>query len=639
MKLMKRGARRWLAATLALAALAACAPPHVEAPAPKSAESRVLLVSFDALNERRALETVPRHNIPSFNALFAGGRCAEYAVPAWPSKTSASHASLWTGVYGDSSGIAANAQPPLPRDQHRITDRVSGYSNQGLRAEPVWLTEALRGRRVVGHHPTQAPGAPGYPGVLSTDAVPTTLMRRAEQALASPGLAVLNGYNSQLEPDRILTEDSIAPRPAHGWQGLESLGSGVEPLELAFTIGQDSVFALLHGDSSYTTITAARTRSAGAGAVSASAQPADRTSPAQQKLARHFSGPLPVGSDSAPATAFLRLFELTPDGSSLTLFMPAVAQVEANRPELVRDYLDATGGWVGNGGRILNDGTDEGTWRYLESLQLVTRQFMRGSEWGWKERDAQLQLDYFPLIDEVDHRWYGYVAPETPGVADSVRRRVDQWRDHAWALADMRLAHLMQLVARDSSVLVVSGDHGMRPTWRVFRPNVALREAGLLVADSSNRIIAGRTKALAPDGLYISLNTTDWLDGIVTDAERESVLQRAEAALRAVRGADGKPVVTQTWRVNSQDSLGRGGPVGGEIYYETAPGYFWTRALDGPAAGPGRIGADHGYPSISPDMYTVLCAWGPAVPAARVGPARTIDAVRWVLASLRAGSE
>ena len=97
--------------------------------------------------------------------------------------------------------------------------------------------------------------------------------------------------------------------------------------------------------------------------------------------------------------------------------------------------------------------------------------------------------------------------------------------------------------------------------------------------------------------------------------------------------------MTQTWRVNSQDSLGRGGPVGGEIYYETAPGYFWTRALDGPAAGPGRIGADHGYPSISPDMYTVLCAWGPAVPAARVGPARTIDAVRWVLASLRAGSE
>lgn len=639
MKLMREDERRWLAAVLALAFATGCAPRPAEAPAPESRGQRVLLVSFDALSESRALETVPRQLIPSFNALFAGGRCAEYAVPAWPSKTAASHASLWTGVYGDSNGIAANSQPPLPRDQHRITERVSGYSNVGLRAEPVWITEALKGRRVVGHHPTQAPGAPGYPRVLSTDPSPIALLRRADQALALPGLAVLNGYNSQLEPDRLLTEDSIAPRPAHGWQELEFLGSGVEPLELAFTIGQDSVFALLHGDSSYTTIIAARTRSVGANTVSAEAHPATRTAPAQGELARHFSASLPVGPDSAPATAYLRLFELAPDGSSYALFMPAVAQVEASRPEVVREYLDVTGGWIGNGGRVLIDGTDEGTWRYLESLQLVTRQFMRGSEWGWKRRGAELQLDYFPLIDEVDHKWYGYVAPATPGVADSVRRRVAEWRDHAWRLADMRLTHLMQLVARDSSVLIVSGDHGMRPTWRVFRPNVALRDAGLLVADSSNRIIAGQTRALAPDGLYISLNTTDWLDGIVTQAERESVLERAEAALRAVRGPDGQPVVTKLWRVSGRDGLGRGGPVGGEIYYETAPGYFWSRGLDGPAAGPGRIGADHGYPSISPDMYTVLCAWGPTVPAGRVGPARTIDAVRWVLASLRAGSE
>ena len=108
------------------------------------------------------------------------------------------------------------------------------------------------------------------------------------------------------------------------------------------------------------------------------------------------------------------------------------------------------------------------------------------------------------------------------------------------------------------------------------------------------------------------------------------MLKRAEAALRAVRGEDGEPVVTKTWRVSGRDSLGRGGPVGGGLYFETAPGYFWSRGLDGPAAGPGRIGADHGYPSISPDMYTVLCAWGPAVPASRAGPARTIDAVAWL---------
>ncbi len=592
---------------------------------------RVLLVSFDALNERRALETVPQQLIPSFVSLFSGGRCAEYARPAWPSKTAASHASLWTGVYGDSNGIAANSQPPLPRDQHRITERVSGYSNQWLRAEPVWITEALKGRRVVAHHPTQAPGAPGYPQTLSTDLPPTEAMRRAAEALASQNLAALNGYNLHLEPDRVITQDSVAPRPARGWVHVEQLRSGVTPLEIAFAVGDDSVFALLHGERAYTTITAALSRDAGQGSVSAPAHPADRSDPSARELARHFSAPLGFDFGETPVTLFLRLFQLAPDGKSFVLFIPAVSGINANNPEVLRQYLDATGGWIGNGGRILNDGSDEGAWRYLESLELVTRQFMRGSEWGWSERRAQVQLDYFPLIDEVDHTWYGYVAPETPGVADSVRRRVKEWRDPAWRLADLRLRHLMRLVARDSSVLIVSGDHGMRPTWRVFRPNVALRDAGLLAADAQGRIIARQTRALAPDGLYVSLNTTDWLDGIVTDAEREEVLRRAEAALLAVRGEDGEQVVTRIWRLPKPDSLGRGGPVGGELYYETAPGYFWSRGLDGPAAGPGRIGADHGYPSISPDMYTVLCAWGPGVKAERVGPARTVDAVGWVL--------
>ena len=44
-----------------------------------------------------------------------------------------------------------------------------------------------------------------------------------------------------------------------------------------------------------------------------------------------------------------------------------------------------------------------------------------------------------------------------------------------------------------------------------------------------------------------------------------------------------------------------------------------TSTLPGPVAG-------HGFPSPSPEMHTVLCLWGDAVDARRIGPARNADA-------------
>jgi hypothetical protein len=244
-------------------------------------------------------------------------------------------------------------------------------------------------------------------------------------------------------------------------------------------------------------------------------------------------------------------------------------------------------------------------------------------------------VDYFPLADEVDHMWYGYVAPDLPERNDALARAVAPLRARAWELVDLRLAQLRRLAAQGSrTLLVVSGDHGMRPTWRAFRPNAALRDAGLLGLDDSGRVDPRRTRAYSPDGLYITVNTTDWLGGIVPADSVAAVVEAAERAIRKVRGADGEPVVTETWRVTGADSLGRGGPVGGQLYYGTAAGYVWSREARGEPAGPARSGADHGFPSVAPDMHTILCAAADSIPAHRIGPARTIDAAPTVSAWL-----
>ena len=573
------------------------------------------------MNEQRALRTVPPASIPNFRALFAEAACADYALPAWPSKTSPSHASLWTGAYGDVNGVAANWQPRLPRGEHAITEGISGYSPAALRAEPIWVTAVRAGRRVFAHHPTQALGP-----------------------LDDPDALVVNGYDASHGEDLAITPASSPPRPARGWRGLESLGSTVAPKEIAWAAGGDSVFGLLHGKGRYEAVLAARSRDVAKG-VRARVVPAERGPVAGRELARHFSAPLALDVPGGRAWLRVRLFALAEDGTDFLIFQPALAVVGSNQPAEALAYGEAIGGWVGNGAQDLlasgglgptlaQGGDGEAERRYLESLELVTRQFMRGSEWGWA-RDPDLMVDYFPLADEVDHMWYGYVAPGLPERNGALARAVAPLRARAWELVDLRLAQLRRLAAQGSrTLLVVSGDHGMRPTWRAFRPNAALRDAGFLVLDDSGRVDPRRTRAYSPDGLYITVNTTDWLGGIVPADSVVAVVEAAERAIRKVRGADGDPVVTETWRVTGDDSLGRGGLVGGQLYYETAAGYVWSRDARGEPAGPARSGADHGFPSVAPDMHTILCAAADSIPPHRIGPARTIDAAPTVSAWL-----
>lgn len=610
------------AAVAALLLLAGCRAPPLASPA-APARHRAILASFDALNQRRALETLPADAIPALRALFEQGACADYARPAWPSKTAPSHASLWTGAYGDVNGVAANWQPPLPRDRHRITELVSGYSAATLSAEPIWATAAIGGLRVVAHHPTQAPSA-------------------ADSALT--GAVVLNGYNRHYAPDLALTARKAAPRPAIGWRGLEGLGSTLPPREIAWRVGEDSVFALLYGRGRYAGVVVSASRDLRAG-VTARVAPVERQNPRGRVLARHFSDPLALEVPGGRVYLRVRLFALAPDGSDFLLFQPALSIVEGNSHTAAEAYGDAIGGWVGNGaqdllldgsfGPTLDDGGDgEAELRYLESLELVTRQFIRGSEWSWT-RHPDLLLDYFPAADEADHLWYGYVVPGSPAYRADLAQAIQTMRARAWTLVDLRLAGLRNLIASDSmAALFVSGDHGMRATWRSFRPNAALAAAGLLALDDSGRVDASRTRALAPDGLYVMVNTTDWLGGIVPSDSIAWVLATADSALNALLGSDGARVVTQTWIVSGTDSLGRGGSVGGGLYYETAPGYDWRREATGAATEEGRIGANHGFPSIAPDMHTVLCAIGPAFGTRRIGPARTIDAAPTVAAWL-----
>lgn len=619
--------------------LAACVPAVAPVrPSVPPAPRRAILVSFDSFSPERLARTLPAEAIPTFRRLFGANACVA-ARPAFPSVTAPGHAALWTGAYGDVNGIAANEQPRLPRADHALTDLTSGYSNAPLRAEPLWIAAARQGRTVVGHHVTQAPGAPGYPAVDAAEE-PAMAARRAEAAaaLARPEARVLNGYNRTVAPAAVLNERTHPLRPARtdgprGWAGTEAVPRTRRPfLEAAWKAGEDSVFALFTGSTDYERVYVGFERNL-ATAVRADAHAEETALPHGRALARYFSAPLAHPVPGGRVFLRARLFRLAADASAYTLFVPAMQVVEANRPDVAAAYDDAVQGWTGNGayglvgrgfGPSLQDGGD-GTAerRYLESAELAAETSLRGTRWAWAQQPDVL-LDYFALGDEVDHQFYGWTAPERPGFDPALAARMNALRAHVWALADRKLA-LLDSLARSTpgTLLVVAGDHGMRATWREFRPNAALAAAGLLRLDAEGRIDLPQSDALSPSGYFVSVNTTGRPGGRVDPARKEAVLAHAEAALLALRDETGTQVVARTWRAGAPDALGTGGPVGGDLYYELAPGYYWNRAATGAAAGPGRVFANHGFPAPAGDMQTGLCLVGAPAPA---GAARIVDA-------------
>jgi hypothetical protein len=637
-------------ALLAILTLTACSLPAGAAgqgdvsssPAPDRRSA--VLLSIDALSERRLRESLPADAIPTLLSLFERGACAASVVPAFPSATAAGHAALWTGAYGDVNGIAGNLQPQLPRAEHTLLQLGSGFFAGPLRAEPIWITARRAGLSVASHHGTQAPQPPGYTAHDGPDANGARRRAEAEWILRSPGIFVANGYNRLHAPARVITEASAPPRPARGWEGLEALRSGVPPLELAWPVGADSAFALLHGRDRYSEVLLAPARRLDL-AVGVEVAPVDMTPVPGRALARHFSEPVRLRSREGVLLLRLRAFHLAPDAGTFRFFHPSIHVVEANDDERLEAYLQAIGGWSGNAaidllrqgafGTALADGGDGSAERYyLETAEYLTRQYMRGVEWLVENEAPRLLIDYFPLGDELDHELHGLIDPRSPRYTPESAARAQAVRARGWRLVDMRLAHLQGLVAATpGAALFVSGDHGMRATWRVFRPNLALRDAGLLALDGAGAIDLSRTLALSPNGNWVAVNREAWKEGIVPPAAAAEVIRRAERALLAARDAEGKPVVTRIWRPS--EGLGMGGSEAGDLYFSVAEGFHFTASVRGEVTGPARPEGKHGYPSPEPDMHTAFCVVGPAVRPGRIGVVQLIDVAPTVAEWLR----
>lgn len=578
---------------------------------------RAILVSFDGFSEQWMRAYADPSSTPALQRMFARGVCADVVRPAFPSVTPTSHAAIWTGAYSNVNGVSASANAALPWPEKSLLETTDGYKATALRAEPIWISAARQGRTVWSHMATQSPQAPAYLPI--TRSTPELDSARASAARANvlPNLAAVNTYNDLVEPARM-----IRSRAELSW---------------AFGKSGDSLHARIVDDSTVR-VSLGRTGSRG---VTVRLAPTDTTSPRNRALARHFSPPLRVDlPDGRRTFVYFRLWELARDGSRLMLFVSEARVLQANRPDVAAAYDSAVQGVPGNGATKLMErgelgprahqgGSGIAELRYLETAELVTRQFLRGSEWGWKTYHPALMTDYLPYPDEVLHQFLAFAEPSTPGVAPAVRDVARRMLARGYMLADRHLARLERFAAQDrgSTRLFVTGEHGMRATWMSLRPNIILRDAGLLAADSAGVIDLSRTSVLWTPGAWFTVNTTAHKGGIVSPDSAGAVLARVETLMRGVRDSAGRPIVTRFFRSNTAegDSLGIGGAGGGDLYVDLAPGYYWSASARGSALAPMTFPmGEHGFPSVDRDMQPALCIGNAGAPR-RIGNARSID--------------
>ena len=69
--------------------------------------------------------------------------------PAYPSKTAVGHASIFTGTWPDIHGVSNNAVPLLPRSEKGPDKTIRGFDGAALQVEPLIVTAARQGKRVV----------------------------------------------------------------------------------------------------------------------------------------------------------------------------------------------------------------------------------------------------------------------------------------------------------------------------------------------------------------------------------------------------------------------------------------------------------------------------------------------------------
>lgn len=592
-----------------------------------AAERKVILVSWDAAADWVVDRLLEEGRLPAVARMAREGVSAEHMVAAFPSKTAVGHAAIFTGCWADRNGVSGNEVPSMPRAEHRIDETSSGFASSALRVEPIYVSAARSGKRVVVLSATQV-----YP------------MEKHAAALRAAGVppdrfVAFSGFEHQLEPARVTGAEALR-RSTSAWTNpprhrgrtaeLELEVAGVPFVALLFDDPADPV----RGFDSVLVRQGDRGRKAVSQDVLKPAAARSDTSA--------WSRPFRIEAGGLAGLVSFRLFSLDPSGAGLELYQRSVAGLAGTPDEVETErYLEAYGGFHDDpfgayqrgvlGPPLWEGGDGEAERRALEITRLDFELLTRGTRYALERWQPDLLLHYTPMTDSAGHAWMGVLDPASPRHDPALAARLWPFYAEVFGLADAWLGDILDHASADTTVVLAS-DHGMEGTGRIFHPNVALERAGLAVRSRAGELDLGRTFVMAPPGadFYLTVNGADHLGGAIPAADGPGLLARAaRALLGCVDPATGQPLVTAVFSAADLPGLGIGGPTGGDLYLDVARGYYPSSQLSDRLVDevPSPVGmGTHGYYPERRSMHAILYLRGPGVVSgATIGPVRQVD--------------
>ena len=568
--------------------------------------SRVIVVSFDAAGYVMTSRLLAEGKLPSFDRMVRGGAWSDGMMTSFPTKTAAAHALLFTGQHGHRNGITANSVLRSPPSAGSRLETLNGFFSESLRAEPVWATAAARGLETyVFHAPQVYPFRP------------------------QPHLNVVYGYSEAISRGEVLDPKAVA---------------GSEACEIRFTVGESRYRGVFLDDPADPTV--------GCDSLEIAAEPEPGVIVARVTAGDggSFSEPIAAsleGPERKPAWFSLRLFMLSPDCASFTLYRSGTSALVTSPGDLLERETPTLRAYGGNGGgraygsggfgpTLAQGGSGEAERRFLETELHLAGQLLEQARWALS-RDYRLVILYSPVVDDVAHELYGYLASDLEGYDQDLARRIWPILEEAFAVQDRFLGMLLDVADHDRAHVVVVSDHGMSGTDKLVHLNVALEKAGLLTLGPDGSIDLTRTRALAPSlgDASVAVNTVDRPGGVVPLEERSMVLEELRGALSSLKDpVSGERIVTAFFEPATTGLLQPGGESTGDLFLDFAPSYYPSTAIGGSGMVVERTepSGEHVFVPTRRDMLAVFAAYGPSIPkGVNLGRVQAIDVTPTIL--------
>lgn len=549
--------------------------------------------------------------LPNVARLAATGIRAESVIPAWPSKTAVGHAAIFTGAWSDVNGVSNNTVPLLPEADHTIWESRRGFDGNSLLAEPIWVTAAKAGRRVLAL--SAACSFPPDPFVAQIRAAGGDVKKFVE----------FSGFESSIANPQMIRK--------------------AESREFTFKVGDQTFSAKVYDDPGWPVVgcDSIELRCEGMVAVI-------HPSPGRSDIG-FWSPPFRVQARGDEGNVYFRLFSLDASGRSFELYQRKVAAIRGTETgRNLQSYIAAYGAHHDDpfqnyenglfGTPIYEGGDGEAERRVLEIIRQDCEFLKRSFAYGWKTWRPDVLLHYTPMSDSAGHTWMGALDPENFDFDPVVAKKLWPYYEGVYQLQDEWLGFVMDTVGQ-SGIVSLASDHGMAGVRRNVYINKVLSDAGLVHYDGQKKIEGGTSCIFVPNwsDFFLTLNKSTRKDGWVTPAAGPELIARAKQALLSVRDPEGRPVVTGVFEPGDLPSLGIGGPTGGDLYFELAPGYYpsnrYSEVVTGPYTGPIGGGA-HGFMPFRRKMGAIFYASGPGLRNRVISPIRQIDIMPTLCAAI-----